>query len=470
MHQQVFKNSLRSKIKLFSWLIISALLTIPLVAILLYIVNVDDSIICTGTVIPQHTYDLAANFDGPVKELYFRTGDQVRKGDLIVQMDDTEYQNELRKVEAAITILKSELMVKKSELFVQLDNTELLNTARKVEAAIQILKSELQVKKNEIDVLLLEPLPENYRHSAPRLDAALEADKTARQNLQNYKTVLTKIEFSKYEKEARDARVERAIREENDRIVKQGLGVKIIEKARNEMGVIQNQIAEKEVELAILRKRIEDRSRASAMDTDGKKEQNSASAGLAVKIREKVENELKVIEGQITEKEVELAILRKRIEDCKISAVVDGTILELPCKRARYVDRGKPAVIMGSPELTVRAEVDSRFIRKVRLGQDAEISSDIFSRLQYGHFYAVVEKISEVPLENTTKYPVYLSLNTEECDFKVGSKAEVRIITGTAPAIYAFLNITKDDETMKRLQEKRRREAQNRTKTEHSGK
>lgn len=413
MHQQVFKNSLRSKIKLFSWLIISALLTIPLVAILLYIVNVDDSIICTGTVIPQHTYDLAANFDGPVKELYFRTGDQVRKGDLIVQMDDTEYQNELRKVEAAITILKSELMVKKSELFVQLDNTELLNTARKVEAAIQILKSELQVKKNEIDVLLLEPLPENYRHSAPRLDAALEADKTARQNLQNYKTVLTKIEFSKYEKEARDARVERAIREENDRIVKQGLGVKIIEKARNEMGVIRNQIAEKEVELAIL---------------------------------------------------------RKRIEDCKISAVVDGTILELPCKRARYVDRGKPAVIMGSPELTVRAEVDSRFIRKVRLGQDAEISSDIFSRLQYGHFYAVVEKISEVPLENTTKYPVYLSLNTEECDFKVGSKAEVRIITGTAPAIYAFLNITKDDETMKRLQEKRRREAQNRTKTEHSGK
>ena len=53
MHQQVFKNSLRSKIKLFSWLIISALLTIPLVAILLYIVNVDDSIICTGTVTLQ---------------------------------------------------------------------------------------------------------------------------------------------------------------------------------------------------------------------------------------------------------------------------------------------------------------------------------------------------------------------------------------------------------------------------------
>ncbi|MBO5958593.1 MAG: hypothetical protein J6Q65_00575 [Lentisphaeria bacterium] len=111
---------------------------------------------------------------------------------------------------------------------------------------------------------------------------------------------------------------------------------------------------------------------------------------------------------------------------------------------------------MGSLELSVRADVDARFIRTVRLTQRAEISSDIFSRLQYGHFAATVVKIGTVPLDNTTFYPVYLALDTADCDIKVGSKAEVRLITGTQPAIYAFLNITKDDETALRLQERRR--------------
>ncbi len=449
MQHQTQMTGLRSKVRFFSGLIISALLTIPLIAILLYVINVDDTIICTGTVIPEHTYDLAAPFDGPVREIFFRTGDKVKKGDLIVHLDDTDYQNEKRKITAAIGILKHELQVKKSDLTLQLDDTEFAHAAEKVKAAIQILKAQLQVKKNELEVLKLDPLPETFRHAQPQLDAARESDKTAQQNMENYRNVLTKIEFGKYEAEARNARLELAIREENAKIVNSGLGGKIIEKAKNEILVIEKQIAEQEVELAILNERIQDRN--SSEPKPGSKH------GTAWKIREKVENEMRVIEQQIAEKEVELAILNKQIADCRITAFVDGTILELPCKRARYAEKGQPAVIMGSPELTVLAEVDSRFIRKVRLGQDAEISSDIFSRLQYGHFYAVVRKISSVPLDGTTKYPVYLSLNTEDCDIKVGSKAEVRIITGSAPAIYTFLNISQEDETMKRLQENRKR-------------
>ncbi len=449
---QVFKTGLRSRIRIFSGLIISALLTIPLIAILLYVVNVDDTIICTGTVIPEHTYELAAPFDGPVQEIFFRTGDAVKQGDLIVQMDDTEYRNEIQKITASIHILKSELQVKKSDLALQLDVTEIVHSVDKVKAAIQILKASLQVKKNDLEVLKLDPLPESFRHALPRLEAARESADMAQRNIRSFKDVLTKIEFVKYETEARNAKVELAIREENAKIVNSGLGAKIIEKAEGEVRVIEQQIAEKEVELAILNAQIQDRSSAVPVKNNH---------GSAQKIREKAENEMRVIEQQIAEKEVELVILSKKIADCKIRAFVDGTILELPCKQKRYAEKGQPAVIMGSPELTVLAEVDSRFIRKVRIGQDAEISSDIFSRLQYGHFYAVVQKISSVPLDGTTKYPVYLRLNTEECDIKVGSKAEVRIITGSAPAIYAFLNITEEDETMKRLQENRKKNQSN---------
>ena len=258
---------------------------------------------------------------------------------------------------------------------------------------------------------------------------------------------MTPREIESYERSERDAKLELSIRQENNRIVSSGYAQTVIKKAESELKVIESQIAEKKVELNILKKRIADRRAAGEAKPES----------LSYKIVEKARSEISVIRSQIAEKEVELDVLSRKIEACKIRAKEDGIILSLPCKDSHYVNRGNPAAIMGSLELTVRADVDARFIRKVRLEQKADITSDIFSRLQYGEFSASVVKIGTVPLEGTSLYPVYLALDTEECDIKVGSKAEVRIITGNQPAIYAFMNITKDDEDALRLRERRRR-------------
>lgn len=443
----VFQSSLRGKVRLFSWLIIGALLMLPTAVLLMFLINVDDTVICEGTVIPKDTFELVAPTGGAVREIFCRSGNQVKKGDLLVQLDDTDYQNEKKRVEAAIRILKSELLVKEHDLKLQLDATEYIQNASKVEAAIKSLEKAYQVKKNELEVLKLEPLPETYRHAAARLEAAEKAYEAAKTSLDNFKKVMTPREIESYERSERDAKLELAIRRENNRVVTSGYAENVIRKAENELQVIESQIAEKKVELNILKQRIADRSDAGKANPES----------LSFKIAEKARSEISVIRSQIAEKEVELGVLNKKIEDCKIRAVEDGIILSLPCKDSRYVDLGKPAVIMGSLELSVRADVDTRFIRKVRFDQKAEISSDVFSRLQYGDFSASVVKIGTVPLEGTTLYPVYLALETEECDIKVGSKAEVTIITGTQPAIYAFMNITKDDEDALRLRERRRR-------------
>lgn len=370
----VLKTGLRSKVRIFGFLIAIALLSIPLAAIMLYAVNVDDTVICTGTVVPEHTYELSAPFDGRVKELYFRTGAKVKKGDLLIQLDDAEYQNQ----------------------------------ARLVRAAIGILEAELQVAKSELEALEKEPLPAEYRYSETRLTAARETDAKAQEKLGRFRDLLqqnatSKIEFEKVEKEARDTAADLAIKAEIDRIVRSGLGGKIIEKAKNE---------------------------------------------------------IHVIERRIDEKKVQLGVYEQRISDCRILANENSTIVEIPCKKVMYAERGKPAIVLASLDLMVLAEVDSRFIRKVRLNQDAEISSEIFSRLQYGSFPAIVEKINDVPMDGTTKYPVYLRLDPEDFDIKLGSKAEVRIITGTSPAIYAFLNLSEDDDIMRKRQELKKRSVQ----------
>ena len=120
----VFQSSLRGKVRLFSWLIIGALLMLPTAVLLMFLINVDDTVICEGTVIPKDTFELVAPTGGAVRELFCKSGNQVKKGDLLVQLDDTDYQNEKKRVEAAIRILKSELLVKEHDLKLQLDATE----------------------------------------------------------------------------------------------------------------------------------------------------------------------------------------------------------------------------------------------------------------------------------------------------------------------------------------------------------
>lgn len=526
------KTSLRSKIKLFTGLILAAVLTVPLVAILLYVLNVDDTIYCTGTVIPEHTYEIASPFGVPVREIYFKTGMKVNKGDLLIQLDDTEfvngisqveaeikslqaqvevqksilavqldgsvYEEEARIVEAEIKSLKAQVNVQKSALAVQLDGTNYEEEARIVKAEIAILQAQAQVSSHELDILRLEPLPENYRHAVPRLKAAEEAYKKATEEAVKFKSVLTPREFSTYEKAVRETELQLAISRENDLVVRNGLGKQLIMKSEQNVKVIEHQIREKQERLAILNAKIAEchqetvdpatlRGKQIAQSRDEIqviehqiKEKQERLAILKSKIAEchqdkadpatlrgkkmvQSQREIEVTERKIDEKKVQLELLKQKRDDCRIYAVEQGTILEIPCKSAMFAERGKPAIVIGSLELMVLAEVDPRFIRKVELEQVGEISSEVFNKLQYGSFEAVVEKISVAPVgEEEPKYAVWMRLDPKGCDIKIGSKAEVKIITGTSKALFWFMNITTEDETQQRLlNEKRLRHQQN---------
>lgn len=445
------KTSLRSKIKLFTGLILAAVLTIPLVAILLYVLNVDDTIYCTGTVVPEHTYEIASPFGVPVREIYFKTGMKVNKNDLLIQLDDTEFVNGISQIEAEIRSLQAQVEVQKSTLAVQLDGSVHEEEARIVEAEIAILKAQAQVASHELDILKVEPLPENYRHAAPRLKAAQAAYDKARDEAEKFKAVLTPREFSTYEKAVRETELQLAIARENDQIVKKGLAKQLVAKAGQSVSVIEHQIKEKQERLAILNDKIAEchQEKADPATLRGKKIMQS-------------QREIDVTERKIDEKKVQLELLKQKRDACRIYAVEEGTILEIPCKSAMFAERGKPAIVIGSLELMVLAEVDPRFIRKVELEQVGEISSEVFNKLQYGSFEAVVEKISVAPVGTVEpKYAVWMRLDPKGCDIKIGSKAEVKIITGTSKALFWFMNITDEDETQERLlNEKRLRNQQ----------
>ncbi len=188
--------------------------------------------------------------------------------------------------------------------------------------------------------------------------------------------------------------------------------------------------------------------------------------GLAERTILKAEKDLQLVITKLENRKALLPVYQKRIRDCRIVAPADGLIVDIPCRNSMYVKVGEPAIVIaGGKDTMVWAYVDEAFIRKIKIGQQAQIRSEIFSHIQYGNFEAEVIKIADTPAESAdgmVRYPVKLRLDTDNFNIKYGSKVTVSIMIGEAPAVYTLLNISDEDQVIQRRIEKLRKKSEKR--------
>lgn len=77
--------------------------------------DLEKSISTTGTVLPSNSESIYSQVSGQVQFLYFEVGDFVNKGDLIIQLDDTDLQEEKLNQENTILNLQNNLKSLKNE-------------------------------------------------------------------------------------------------------------------------------------------------------------------------------------------------------------------------------------------------------------------------------------------------------------------------------------------------------------------
>lgn len=280
----------------------------------------------------------------------------------------------------------------------ELDTKTYENDALAAESAIKELEAELEVKKAELAVLEKEPLPKELWHAETNLKECQDKtvrskDRLERAHKLKEMSAISQIELEKAELEYIQAKAELERATANARRVNDGIAKQTIEKAKRDIGLVSAKL-------------------------DGKK--------------------------------ATLELLKRQIEECKIIAPATGKIIEMPCKSTMYVERGKVAAKIASGDETIAlAQVDERVVRKVRLGQPARGSSEVYNRLQYGSFSGEVKRIWDVPIQGTDgsgiKYPVEVRLDSDGFELKYGSRLEVGIITGKQPAIYALLNLSPEE-------------------------
>jgi membrane fusion protein (multidrug efflux system) len=68
--------------------------------------TVDNDLFVTGTIVANEAVDLRSEISGKVVAVYFKDGQQVKEGELLLKMEDADLKAQLRKVQAQIVLIK----------------------------------------------------------------------------------------------------------------------------------------------------------------------------------------------------------------------------------------------------------------------------------------------------------------------------------------------------------------------------
>ncbi|MBO7146579.1 MAG: HlyD family efflux transporter periplasmic adaptor subunit [Lentisphaeria bacterium] len=221
------QSGFRAKLKIFIILTVIGVCTILALGLSLLIFEIEDTIYCDGIIVPDKTFEIVGHVEAHVIKFNNRIGDDVKKGDIIAELDTRVYES----------------------------------NAIALEAAIRELEAEQELKKVELAILEKEPLPKDLWYAKTNLQERTEIVKVSRERLDRSKklqmvSAISKVEFEKVELEAIQHEAELKRAEENYRRVQSGLGQKYIEKAKKDLALVAAKLKGKKEELAFIRNRI----------------------------------------------------------------------------------------------------------------------------------------------------------------------------------------------------------------------
>ncbi len=78
--------------------------------------EIEDTVLATGTIRPIKQVSVGAQVSGQIRKLHVKLGDELKKGDLIAEIDAVTQQNSLRNAEAAIRNIQAQRVAKLAAL------------------------------------------------------------------------------------------------------------------------------------------------------------------------------------------------------------------------------------------------------------------------------------------------------------------------------------------------------------------
>ncbi len=220
---------LQKKLQGFRRMLLSIGIVLLIVLAVLIFGSMDDIVKGAGSVAGIREYALKSLVSARSVKICHREGDEVKRGDELIRMDDREQQNVIARIANEI----------------------------------KELNLEISVKEREFALLKKDPLPDYYRHTRKQLEEAREKDVRTSKELEVYsklyeQKLVTRKEFLQAELEQISNRktVERL--EEDFSRLKQGIEDEIIAKAAGELELLRQKLASKQDDLKMEKQKLED--------------------------------------------------------------------------------------------------------------------------------------------------------------------------------------------------------------------
>ncbi len=223
------RNNFRKKIRQFRYLTLSLLGVLLLGVLLLFFGDMDDSVRGRGIFEGLHQYQMRSSVRSRICEVAKEDGDKVKKGDVLLKLDDRDLREKIALLENAV----------------------------------RELQAEIQVKTDSLAVLRRDPLPKEYRHTAISLAEYKMRLEKSRHELSVYKNLLKKnavsaMEYQRKELEHLKTEAELNRIKEDYAKLAAGLAAKIIVKAQSELNLLKLQLEGKRKELELCKLHLSD--------------------------------------------------------------------------------------------------------------------------------------------------------------------------------------------------------------------
>ena len=200
------KHDFRAKLHIFATIGITLSLLLFAGIASLFLIEIEDVIYADGKITSELPVEVVGIVDGRILKLNVDEGDDVRKGEVLAQIDATKYEEEYASIQSAI----------------------------------HELEAELEVKRAGLEALKANPLPKELWYAETNLSESRDRLKRTATRLERLESLRDKHAISQHEYENAEIefirnKAEGARAEENLRMVRGGLGEKTVEKARRDL-------------------------------------------------------------------------------------------------------------------------------------------------------------------------------------------------------------------------------------------
>jgi HlyD family secretion protein len=352
----------------------------------------------SGTLISAEEVDLAFRTSGQVKAVYIKVGDQVKKGDLLAEVDDTSAQIQYEKAKRTLTQLTTVGAVASAQEAVAAAQTELVSAIRHLEYLIgpDVYKWELEVQKAEQALeqakTAAEAAPSDEQAQQKLKDAEaylVYAQDKLKGNQYYYKHEYLPINFTRWDKD---------------------FGTYIA--APNATEIMQARAT-----VSAAKATLQEAQYLYTALTGGQLPDNATGAGLT----------------ELEQAQLDLESAQATLDGTKITAPFSGTIMAVDTSVGDSVDTSTVITLANLNRLYIEIYLDKSEWNNIAVGYPAEITFDALPDKTFtGQVTQVDPGLYTSDTTSVVRATVMLDTSNGGLDLPTGTSAAVDVIAGKA--------------------------------------